>query len=241
MKVFCSGSCRLLTTITKSYDKIYAIHSMYYNFLGVNFLGKLHNTQQHIQFIKYIKGDIVLPEHILPCFLTSYNKTIDGEIENIDTTICKVKNLKDGLRDCTCFIFEICSIKLYKKEGFHVQYELVNDYNTVSDVDEEVQTEEDVYNDLKEIRNLISLDKKIIFQCHFRPNIIYNDTTKAIQNRETIYNACKRFCNENENTVLYDPSLFLHNNHEFFDGGTHFTDIGYEGAFNYIYDEFINK
>ena len=48
MKVFGSGSCRLLTTIHNGRGKIEPIHSMFHNFVGINFLGKQHNTKQHI-------------------------------------------------------------------------------------------------------------------------------------------------------------------------------------------------
>ena len=68
MKIFASGSCRLLTTITNGYDKVTPIHSLFYNFSGANFLGKLHNTKQHIQFIKFIKNEIIIPDDILPNF-----------------------------------------------------------------------------------------------------------------------------------------------------------------------------
>ena len=55
-KIFASGSCRLLTTINNGRNKLIPIHSMYSNFIGTNFLGKFHNTKQHIQFIEWILG-----------------------------------------------------------------------------------------------------------------------------------------------------------------------------------------
>ena len=58
---------------------------MFYNFKGINFLGKLHNTKQHIQFIKFIKGEIELPNNILECFLTSFCKK--------NTNIVDIQNL----------------------------------------------------------------------------------------------------------------------------------------------------
>lgn len=58
MKVFCSGSCRVLISIGDGRNKIDPMHSLFYNFVGVNFLGKLHNSKQNLQFIKYILGDI---------------------------------------------------------------------------------------------------------------------------------------------------------------------------------------
>jgi len=68
MKVFSSGSCRLLISMGDGRNKIEPIHSLFYNFVGVNFLGKLHNSKQHIQFIKYILGEISIPSNILPAF-----------------------------------------------------------------------------------------------------------------------------------------------------------------------------
>jgi hypothetical protein len=61
MKVFTSGSCRLLTTLSDGYNKITPIHStrsVNITDAGINYLATLHNTGQHIQFIKYIKYDI---------------------------------------------------------------------------------------------------------------------------------------------------------------------------------------
>jgi hypothetical protein len=74
MKIFSSGSCRLLATINNGYDKVVPIHSMFHNFVGINFLGKLHNTKQHIQFIK---------DDILSKFLTSYSNIGDCEDKSL--------------------------------------------------------------------------------------------------------------------------------------------------------------
>ena len=73
MKIFASGSCRLVTTINNGRGKVIPIHSLFTNFAGVNFLGKLHNTKQHIQFIKFIKDEITLPNDILSKFLVNVN------------------------------------------------------------------------------------------------------------------------------------------------------------------------
>ena len=54
--VFSSGSCRLLLVINTGLHKINSLHSLNYNFIGQNFLGKLHNTRQHIQFLRWILG-----------------------------------------------------------------------------------------------------------------------------------------------------------------------------------------
>ena len=114
MKVFSSGSCRLLTTINNGYDKIIPIHSMFRNFVGINFLGKLHNTKQHIQFIKFIKDEITLSDDILSKFLTSYGgfRGSLSNCEDISLLPIKKENIKNKFDECEWYLFEICSLKL---------------------------------------------------------------------------------------------------------------------------------
>ena len=234
MKVFCSGSCRLLTTIHNGHDKIDPIHSMFYNFVGINFLGKLHDTKQHIQFIQFIKGEIDIPPSILPLFLTSYNPDkwqSWNPFESTEMLSIKKESIKKQLDQCEWFIFEICSMKLYTKDHFYVHCEQTNDYTTT------IQTKEDLWNDLCFLRKMVP--RKLLLQVHFRPNIIYQDDTKVIENREIIYTTVKLFCEQHENTFLYDPSILL-KNHSFFDGDTHFNDTGHMESFHYMYNNFLS-
>jgi hypothetical protein len=237
MKVFASGSCRLVTTIHNGRGKIEPIHSMFHNFIGINFLGKLHNTKQHIQFIKWINDEIELPQNILTSFLTSYGLYCNSRncMEPLELNPIKKQNIKCAFNDCDYYIFEICSLKLYEKNGYQVQYELTNDYECG------LQSETDLYNDLKILRDLIPKGKKILFQIHFRPNIIYNDASKIIYKREIIYNVVHNFCNTHEDVYLYDPSVLLNTDKSLFDGNTHFTPIGHEKSFKYLYENFIQK
>jgi len=228
-KVFSSGSCRLLTTINNGYGKIEPIHSMFYNFFGINFLGKLHNTKQHIQFIKWINDEIELPLYILRSFLTFYS------LYNISGYDIRKESIKEEYNNCDCYIFEICSLKLYEKDTYQVQYELTDDYSF------NLQTDRDLYNDLITIRELVPKDKSLVFMTHFRPNIIYNDNTKTIENREILYNVLKRFCDQNNNTYLYDPSILLKKDTSLFDGKTHFTSNGHTICFEHIYEHYIEK
>jgi hypothetical protein len=231
MKLFASGSCRLVTTINNGYNKVIPIHSMFHNFAGINFLGKLHNTKQHIQFIKFIKDEISLPDDILPKFLTSYLNL--GVCEDKALLPLKKEMIKGQFDECEWYIFEICSLKLYKSNGFEVQFELTSEYNYT------LQTEEEMLADLDIIRSLIPFNKKILFQVHFRPNVIYNEANKTIEKREIIYNIISQFCEKNENTFIYDPSILLKTNHSLFDGDTHFTASGHIESFNYIYNNYI--
>jgi hypothetical protein len=237
MKVFSSGSCRLLTTIHDGREKIEPIHSMFHNFVGINFLGKLHNTKQHIQFIRWLQDEIEIPQNILSSFLTSYGlfNNSRGGMEPFELNPIKKQNIKNSFNNCDYYIFELCSLKLYEKNGFQVQYELTNDYSCV------LQSDTDLYNDLEILQALIPKGKKIIFQTHFRPNVIYNDASKIIDKRETIFNVVNNFCNTHENVYLYDPSVLLNIDKSLYDGDTHFHNRGYELSFNYMYDNFIQK
>lgn len=233
MKVFSSGSCRLVTVINNGHGKIEPIHSMYTNFFGINFLGKLHNTKQHIQFIRWINDAIELPPNILASFLTSYS-TLEG-IEDKQLLPSKKANIKNAFNECECYIFEICSLKLYEQNGYQVQFELTADYTC------SLQTETELYNDLKILRDLIPAGKKLIFQVHFRPNVIYNDASKSIDKREMIYNVIKNFCTTHNNVYVYDPSIVLCEDKTLFDGDTHFNHIGNETSFNYLYENYMKQ
>jgi len=237
MKIFASGSCRLLTTISNGHDKVTPIHSLFYNFSGINFFGKLHNSKQHIQLIKFLKDEIIIPDDILPKFLTSYNNRIKiWKCDDLSTVPIKKDTIKKTWDDCEWYMFEISSLKMYKNKGFEVQIELSTELR--SDYECIIQTEEELLEDLHTIRSLIPSHKKILFQVHFRPNIIYNSNL-IIKNREIIHNTVNMFCQNNKNTFIYDPSVLLEKNHSLFDGENHFTHRGYVENFNYIYDNYL--
>tara|TARA_B110001469_G_scaffold126744_1_gene145259 strand:+ start:3900 stop:4613 length:714 start_codon:yes stop_codon:yes gene_type:complete len=234
-KIFCSGSCRLLLSIEEGREKLISIHSTKDTLDSHIFLGKLHNTKQHIQFIKFINDNIIIPENIVCKFLTRYNDLIDKKYDCFTNIIKTKHNLKKNFFSCDFYIFEICSIKLYKKNSFEVQNEFTNDYKT------EIQTNKDLYNDLAFIRKIIPQEKKILFQVHFRPNIIYQEKKLKILNREIIYKTVKKFCNNHKNTFIHDPSLILQIDKNLFNGLVHFTKEGYLANFNFIYENYIKN
>jgi hypothetical protein len=233
VKVFLSGSCRLLTTIGDGRGKIEPIHSMFHNFVGINFLGKLHNSKQHIHFVKWIHDEIELPPDILSSFLTSYS-TKDG-IESSELNPEKKNNIRAAFKECDYYIFEICSLKLYERRGYQVQFELTDLYETT------LQSDADLCADLRMLRDMIPEEKRIIFQVHFRPNIIYHSDSTAIDKRETIHRVVSEFCGANKNVRIYDPSIVIRADKTLFDGDTHFTDKGHETSFNYLYEHFLQK
>jgi hypothetical protein len=239
MKVFCSGSCRLLNVIRNTED-IETLHSLENPaFKGINFMGKLHNTKCHIQFIKFIKGLIELSEENLENFLTAYNynkyKSI-RYIEELSTIPDKLKRLKESIDECDAYIFEICSIKIYKYNDVYCHHEQQVDDITY---DMTIQTKEELLEDLYTLKSFFP-EKKIIFQCHFRPNIIHDDETKAIPKRELIFNTLTEFCNTNTNCFVYDPSIVIKKDIEtFLNVDYHFKGTGHDESFKYLCNNFL--
>lgn len=145
----------------------------------------------------------------------------------------KKENIKTYFKFYETYIFEISSIKLYIKDNFYVKYELANNYETF------VQTKEDLYNDLQILYDFIPICRKIIFQTHFRHNIIYNNNEKLIENREIIYEVVKNFTEKNKNVYHYYPSIIIEQNKNLFDGDTHFTNEGNFIGFEYLYNNYL--
>ena len=238
MKIFASGSCRLIKAINNGYDKVEPLHSMFNNYYGINFCGKLHNIKQHIQFIQWLHDDIHIPPNILSAFLTSYGTVwgYDWGIEDRNLNYDKKQTIRTGFAECDFYLFEICSLKLFERDGFQVQYELTQDHTCT------LQSEEDLYNDLSILISLLPQGKTIILQCHFRPNIIYDDDSKMVTNREIIYNTMNRFCTTKTNIYLYDPSVLLKTDTSLLDtDDIHFTTEGYAASFSYIYEKYMRE
>jgi len=241
MKIFCSGSCRLLS-VMKDLKEIEVIHSLEEPNLPKNFLGKFHDTKSHIQFVKFIKGELHLEDENLINFFTAYNEKRWKNIryfEPLSTIPLKLNILRNEIDNCEIYIFEICSIKTYKYKGAYCQSEQRPD-NDVSEYEVTIQDEKEIIDDLYVLKSLFP-EKKIVFQSHFRPNIIYNDKTRTIENRELIYRTLKNFCDENKNCFLYDPSVLLQNDNSLFDGDTHFNLRGYVESFNFLYNNFLKN
>ncbi len=175
MKVFASGTQNLLRTINTGYNRITPIHSLYFNYIGVNFLGLFNNIKQHIQFIHFIKGDIILPDEILSQFFAVYNIGCDNfsifdNLENIQSNIYNIENNFDL---CDWYLFEIETLDYYTKIIDDIEYQVSYDFS--KDAIKNTQTEEDFINDLSILINLLPSNKNFLFQTSFKRNdIIYN-------------------------------------------------------------------
>ena len=248
-KIFISGSCRLLSSFGYEYNnKVYALNSMDNNFIGNNFMGKLHDIEQHIQFIKYLKNEITIPKKILSLFLTTYWKDITNYKNDSHRNLDKLKEIQDKFEMTDIYIFEICSLKTYCKEGFFVQEELCKlrnengGYDIVEKYDTKILSSEELLLKLNELRNLIHSSKTIVFQTHFRPNIIYNNDNMCIKNREILFDTIEYYCKNNSNVFIYDPSIIVKlYGPTMLTDDTHFSKIGHIKNFEYIYNNYIHR
>lgn len=247
-KIFISGSCRLLSSFGYEYNnKVYALNSMDHNFIGNNFMGKLHDIEQHIQFVKYIKNEITIPEKFLGLFLTTYWKHIINYKNDCHRNSEKLSDIHDKFEMADIYIFEICSLKTYCKEGFFVQEELCKlknkngGYDIVEKYDTKILSSEELLLKLNILRNLIHSSKPIVFQTHFRPNIMYNNDNMCIKNREIIFDTIENFCKNNSNVFIYDPSIIVKlYGPNMLSDDVHFSKEGHIKNFEYIYNNYIH-
>jgi hypothetical protein len=234
-RVFCSGSCRLLTSIGDGRGVVEPIHSMTRNFMGPNFLGKLHSVEQHIQFLEFLMHGKEIPRHVLSLFLTSYSPNARGrQCESLIPA--KIDAIRSQFASCDAYIFEICSIKRYMYEGFHVQYE--HDYGNVRET-LAPSTKEELMASLHVLMGLIPEGKRVIFQCHMRPQVFMPGGAKPIEKREIIYETLVEFVSRVPNTYLVDPSTVLRDHFQEAYAKRdvdHFSGRGYELMFGCLQD-----
>ena len=245
-KIFVSGSCRLLSSIGDGHNLVYPIHSLYANFIGNNFMGKLHDIEQHIQFVKYIKNEIAIPKNILSLFLTTHWKGIAKYKNDSFRNSEKIINIRNDFEKCDVYIFEICSLKTYHKDGFYVQEELcklknnTGGYDIVEKYNMNILSDEELLIKLNILRKLIHSSKPIVFQTHFRPNIMFENDSEPIENREIIFNTIEKFCKNNINVFVYDPSIIVKlYGPSMLDDNVHFSKEGHVKNFEYIYKNYI--
>jgi hypothetical protein len=203
-----------------------------FTFVGPNFLGKLHNTKQHIQFIRYIKGDIIIPDNVLESFLTVFSHKYKDSCSPMHEVPVKIQNIRNAFDTCSVFVFEICSMKLFERDGFQVQSDLTDSFDTVT-----LQSKEELLRDLKVIIGMVPAGKRIVFQGHFRLDYIFSDPDKKIQNRDNIFDTLQLLLKSGEfpNVRVYDPSEVLRHNPHCFSDPTHFNEFGHGQSFQSLF------
>jgi hypothetical protein len=89
--------------------------------------------------------------------------------------------------------------------GYVVQSEFNSDECVVRQM-----SDRDLHADLQHLHNMIPANKPIIFQCHFRHQVIHGGA--IIENCETIHDVLRQFTKAHANTLMMDPSEYLTSN-----------------------------
>ena len=241
MFLFASGSCRIFAPLFKfaKNDNINIIHGIerYYN--DETALGYLHDVKTHIQFLKFLRNEISLPSDVLRKFLSSYCEQYypAWDMWRHDS---KIARMREQLKTCKLFVFEICSIKITEmisdidKNKYATHF---YNYTTIPDISY-TQTLEELKNDLLTLINLCPEDATIIFQCHLRPHIIYEDLNRRIPNREIIFESISDIIKNKPNIYLIDPSF--KNTELYTKGDVYMSEMGNEHLAK-IYSEIYHK
>ena len=230
-KAFGSGTCRLLHTLYVGQNTINSIHSYCGSaFHGNNFMGKQKNSRNHIQFLKYIKGEIDLPLDIKNDFFSAYHIEYE-EYKRPKDPNANLQTLRSEFDTCDVYLFEIASIKIQTRGQY-----CVSDENT-SNCIQSVQTKEELICDLEEIIRLVGVNKKVIFLNHLRLDQF--EGGPAIENRETVYSAIYETCQKNPNIYQYDPTLMVKTKLDYkryFSDPWHYTQEGLNNNFMNLYE-----
>lgn len=224
MNIFASGSCRIFHPLFQN-EKKYNLEILHGidKFYGKQALGYLHDTKSHIQFLKMLRKDIIIPDDILNKFLTVYSPVHFPEPEMYVHKF-KIENINKKLPECGIFVFEICSIKIYEHISLidNQKYNIHgHNLNPPLKIPTRVQTKQEIIDDLNVIISLCPDKSIFIFQCHIRPRVVWK--SEYTSNREFIYETLSEFVKDQSNMYLIDPSF---ENLSYYENENYFTPLG---------------
>jgi hypothetical protein len=225
MSITLFGTCRL--------DKIHNHNNLN------NLINYTHSTKEIIQFIQFLNGELTIPAPYNQfCFRTGIceNKCID-----YSDTYNKL------FVDTDIFIIEICSNKKYIHNDFYLHHLCVDkrftsyNVNTPSEILDnftiEKQSDEEIENDILEIKRLL-YPKKMIIVSHY--NSKQND--EYINTRNNLINLLDNICKKYEIPFM-NPTIALsdYSQEQVMKSDLgHYTDFGINEFSNYAND-FISK
>ena len=236
--IFSSGTCRVLTMIYDGREKLAPIHSQRCNDqANINFIKNCLTVKEQIQFLKYIRGDIVYPDTIKKHTAPTPKLRSESDISEE-----RIENIRSALKSCKLFLFEIASIKNTRLNLYGLDNSLTAEECLSGDINEiyHLDTVDDIINDLKTLVSLLPNDSIIILQTHIRPQIVH-DNNNVIENREIIYTAVEQFCKEHQEVKHFNPSEFLRTHKECFQDNEHCRPNKMNELFDYFYNTYIKE
>jgi len=201
-----------------------------------------HSTKEVIQFIKFLKGELSIPNpYNRVCFRTAIcdNKFIDYN-----------DHYNKLFTDTDIFIIEICSIKKYIHNGYYMHHlpfdklwQEFNDYKYKHYIDDtpqnildnfviEKQSDEEIENDILEIQKMLH-PKKIIIVSHYNSK---KQNGECIHSRNNLIQLLDSICKKH-NIKFINPTNVLSNYTQeevIQDNLGHYTETGINTFCNYV-------
>ncbi len=236
--VFSSGTARLLSTISGGNHCVIPLHSVMKPYYGPNFVGHFFNIKQHIQFIKLIKGEIELSDEQKAQFLSGFaGKSANeaAQFEPADMIEGKLATLKESIATCKHFVFELCSLEVYEKDGVQLHHELIDKETAAAT--KRKQTAGELISDIETLIGLLPEGATVLFIGPIRPQL-YDTTKEEILDVELIYATL----NYSTGYILLDPTIIVKK------GGSNmllpdgeFTVMGRALFFIYLYEKHFKR
>ena len=203
-----------------------------------NLINYTHSTKEVIQFIKFLKGELVISEpYNKLCFRT-------GIIEN---KFIHYKNDYNKLFvNTNTFVIEICSNKKYIYNNFYLHHLSVDkrfnwNKNTPKDILNdfkiEKQSDEEIENDILEIQKML-YPKKIIIVSHYNSK----KNNEYINSRNHLINLLDNICKKH-NITFINPTyvLAIYNQEQVMKENLgHYTNFGINKFSEYM-NNFLNN
>lgn len=195
-----------------------------------------HSTKEVIQLIKFLNGEIIIPDiYAKLCFRTGI---VNNQSIIFDKNLHQIKFLNSKI----CIV-EICSNKKYIHNNYYLHHLCVdkrfksNNKNTPDEILKEhiveKQSDDEIENDILEIQKMVST-KKLIIVSHYDCNISSRNHLISL-----LDNICRKYKIHfiNPKTVLSD---YVQNNVMKSDLG-HYTEFGITKFTEYVNDYIKNS
>jgi hypothetical protein len=194
-----------------------------------NLINYTHSTKEVIQFILFLTGKLNLPEpYNMYCFRTGICKNIN---------ICYNDSFKQLFDDTKIFVIEICSSKKYIHNGYYLHHLCVDTRlnrtvpNVLNGYTLEIQTYDEIQNDILEIKQLLH-PRKFIIVSHY--NVLSDG--KYFESRNNLICMLQKICNDN-NILFVNPTEVLKNYKQEYvmtNDLSHYSDVGINAFTKYM-------
>ncbi len=202
--IFRIGSCRVFGIPNQFRENI--------QFINIP-IGYTHSLKEHIQLIKFLRGEIVISDDLLKYIFTFYGG--NEKKENIRSI---VKSNRKFLEQADVYLVEVCTLKIIKYNHLYLQRSRFIEHekrgieipseDILSGYNQYLQNESDFLESLEKIIRLLN-NKPIIFTGHLN---VKTNSGKYIKNRQKINKMLLKYTRMQENICYYNLSGIIDKN-----------------------------